>query len=134
MKFLSDYLEEKSTEIHNKYGAFYAFSTSQFDAAKVEGVKYTNCQGGLICPTEHTGKLITELMDNYDNGVKQDIAENGIDKIIERELYNHEAFYTGDTEATFDCLELYEGVTPEKVREIYRKVINSPEHKENYRD
>lgn len=134
MKFLSDYIEEKATETYDKYGAFYAFSKSQFDAAKVEGVHYTNCEGGLICPTENVAKLIPELLENYDNGVKQDIAENGIDKIIERELYNHEAFYTGDTEDTFDCLICYPEITREKVREIYSKVINSPEHKANYRD
>lgn len=121
MKFLSSYVEEGQTRALRKAGAFFAFSNSQFDENKQEGIKYVDMGMGLICPKETADVLFKESEEIYFLGIKQDIEENGIDAIIERELDNHEVFYTGNTEPTEDALKHY-GITIEDIRRVYNKI------------
>lgn len=118
MKTLTDYTKQGTTKAMNDFGAFFAFSTEQFNEQKKENVIYVNMGSGLICPKENAPKLHEALSKNFDNGVKQDIAENGIDNIIKRELINHEAYYTGDLEDTAETLKCY-NITIEQIRKIY---------------
>ena len=48
----TDYL----TPILEANGAFFAFSQSQFDEQKKEGVIYVSMGAGLICPKENADK------------------------------------------------------------------------------
>jgi hypothetical protein len=118
MKYLSDYTEQGITDLLNNYGGFFAFSDEQFNEKKKEGVEYVSCGHGLICPKENAKALMTGLIQNGDSAVNQDILENGKDNIIRRELYNHEAFYTGEIEDTCDALKMY-GITQEEVWKVY---------------
>ena len=56
------------------------------------------------------------------NGIEQDIQENGIDGIIWRELANHEAQITTDTESTVFALDGY-GIPKEKIQEVLKKYM-----------
>lgn len=124
MKTLSQYTEQATTDLMNQYGAFFAFSNEQFNAKKKEDVKYTNCGHGLICPKEHAKALIEGILSIGKLGRKRDMDENGRDKIIERELFNHEAFYTGDIQDTVDALEQY-GITADQVNAVYQRLRNT---------
>ena len=120
MKYLSDYTEKAvSTALESK-GAFFAFSKSQFEEQARPGVRYTSLGSGLICPAENASALVSELEDAHRSGIAQDIAENGIARIILRELLNHEAFYTGDIGDTISALEGYE-VTRQQVVSIFNE-------------
>ena len=90
MKYLSDYMQAEQTVIFNKYEAFFAFSNSQFDEAKKEGVKYVRLDCGLICPKEHVETMYKDIEDCHKRAIAQDIAENGIKGIIWREFANYE--------------------------------------------
>ena len=126
MKYLSNYIEDAQSAAFEKNGAFFAFSDKQLSEKKVEGVKYVSLGSGLICPKENADKLHSELTQIVKDGVKQDVEENGIEKIIERELANHEAYYTGDLDDTLEALSCYdELVTEEIVAEIYRKNLKN---------
>jgi len=96
MKYLSDYTEQATSAALNKAGAFFAFSNKQFNEQRVDGVEYSNAGAGCICPTDNVATLVMELSNGHKAGIALDIAENGKEAIIRRELYNHEAFYTGD--------------------------------------
>ena len=121
MKTLTEYTEKQTTELLAETGAFFAFNTKQFNEKKVEGVKYISIGSGLICPKGNVETLKSGLDEIYKNGIAQDIAENGKEKIIERELYNHEAFYTWNIQSTFDALVGYE-ITVEEVRAVFNKL------------
>lgn len=121
MKYLSHYMEALQTEAFNKYDAFFAFSDSQFNEGKKENVKYINMGSGLLCPKENAAPLMAELDTIYKNAIKQDIAENGKIGIIERELHNHEAFYTGSIADTIDQLEDY-GFTRADIIAEYNRI------------
>ena len=58
---------------------------------------------GLVAPEKSAKDLINALDQVIENGIKQDITENGKENIIIRELANHEAYYTGDIESTEDA-------------------------------
>ncbi len=118
MKYLQDYQEAKQTELFNKTGSFFAFSTSQFNEAKKEGVKYTDCGHGLICPSETAKELTTGLRTINKESIAQDIKENGKEAIIKRELYNHEAFYIHDIGSTSDALIGY-GFTNKDIMSVF---------------
>lgn len=119
MKYLSNYIEEAQTKVFSDNGAFFAFSNEQFNKAKVEGVKYTSVGSGLICPSENVKALLDLLDSIHEQGIKTDIAENGIKAIIHRELANHEAQITYDIEDTVSALEGYD-ITEEQIQSEFK--------------
>ncbi|WP_048662758.1 DUF7659 family protein, partial [Vibrio crassostreae] len=90
MKYLSHYIQDKQTQAFNEAGAFFAFSNQQFDDEKKEGVKYASLGMGLICPTDNVRQLMIRLYSIAQEGIAEDIKENGKKAIIRRELFNHE--------------------------------------------
>lgn len=119
MKYLSDYTEDAISETMKKHGAFYAFSTSQFNENKVEGVTYIQTGSGMLVPKENIKVLIEEMNKIYEDGIKQDMAENGLVAIIKRELSNYECYYSGEIEDAVDALKEY-GITYEQVENVYK--------------
>ena len=66
---------------------------------------------------------IVEALENIrKTAIAQDIAENGIDAIIDRELANHEAQITGSIADTVDALEGYD-IPKERIAKRYREVF-----------
>lgn len=106
--------EDALSAIFKQHGAFFAFSSKQFDEAKVEGVKYISLGAGLISPKENAIQLEKDIIANGDKRVKDDLANNSRKDIIWRELANHEAQITHDTDSTFDALEGY-GITRQEI-------------------
>lgn len=127
MKYLSDYTENGISEALEKFGGFFAFSDKQFNEAKKEGVKYTQIGHCLICPVENAIALSKAIIEVHDRAVQQDLQENGKDAIIERELYNYEAFYTGEIDDTVDAVKVY-GFTHDDVLLVYRNIRNRNNH------
>jgi len=119
MKTLSYYTEKKTSEVLNRYGAFFAFSDKQFNENKKENIKYFRLYGGLIAPSENAKKIMSELKKVTDEGIKQDIKENGIKNIIHRELANYECQIVGDITDAYDILKDY-GITKEQVLKEYK--------------
>lgn len=120
MKYLNDYTDTGISAALDKAGAFFAFGQKQFDEAKKEGATYVNMGGGLLYPKENAKTLRKEMEENFQNAIAQDLAENGKEGIIKRELYNHECFYTGDIEDAVAYVAAY-GFTEEDVWEVYQK-------------
>jgi len=120
MKYLSDYTELAQTELFERLGIFFAFSNKQFDEGKKEGVKYCSLGAGTICPA---GK-VKEFLDSIDlivkAGIQRDLAENGREGVILRELANHECYYTGDISDCVDKLEDY-GITADEIRPVFNR-------------
>jgi uncharacterized membrane protein YgaE (UPF0421/DUF939 family) len=131
MKFLTDYMEEKQTQLFKETNAFFAFSQSQFNEGKKEGVKYVNMHGGMFCNILHTDKLTKGLEEIWQTAIKQDIEENGIPAIIIRELHNHEAFYTCDIEQTAEELEPY-NIHPDIILMFYHEERIRNQNNDNY--
>tara|TARA_R110000737_G_scaffold142518_1_gene173169 strand:+ start:654 stop:1049 length:396 start_codon:yes stop_codon:yes gene_type:complete len=118
MNYLSHYTEQATTDALNSNGAFFAFSEIQFYEAMTTGVKYTAMGNGLHCPTENCMRLDRALDNAVTQGIAADIAENGIEAIINRELGNHEAQITGDIGDTVGALHGY-GISAEQVQAQY---------------
>jgi hypothetical protein len=118
MKYFKDYTEEPQTILFKNTGLIFAFSMEQFNAEKVEGIKYVNLGHGMICPKENVETLTEGLEKIKIEGVKQDIEENGKEAIIKRELWNHEAFYTYELDDTLESLKKY-GFTYEDVQAVF---------------
>jgi uncharacterized membrane-anchored protein len=118
MKYLSDYIEAKQTELFRRLGTFFAFSNKQFKEQHKEGVKYVNMGMGMLTPKDTVEELINELDRIYAEGIEQDLAENGKDGVIERELYNHEAFYVHSIDSTVDALSGYP-ITVDEIKAVF---------------
>lgn len=123
MKYLSDYTNDAQTQLFNDCGAFFAFSTKQFDKAKKDKIKYVSIGTGLICDKLHVKKLIDGLDAIQEAGIKQDIEDNGKKKIIHRELANHEAQITYDLEDTARALTGY-GITDDELKAEFNKYMD----------
>lgn len=118
MKYLHHYTEQATTDLLHELGAFFAFSDKQFNEQKKDGVEYVQSFAGIICPKENARKILDGLESITAKGIAQDIAENGKEGIIKRELSNHEAYYTGDITSTIDALSGYD-FTPEDIQAVY---------------
>lgn len=127
MKYLSHYTEKATTEALNKAGAFFAFSTEQFNAQKKPNTKYHNLGAGLLCPTTTSEQLIKDMKQATENGRKLDIEENGKENIIKRELVNVEAYYTNDLTEAIERLKPY-GITPAEVQATYQTTAEQYEY------
>ena len=126
MRYLSHYTEAKQTELFEKMGAFFAFSNSQFNAKRKEGVEYVSITSGLIVPKANAAELVAGLKDITKQGIAQDLAENGREGVIKRELNNHECFYTGSIEDCVEALEQY-GIGADEIKAVYSKMLSSGE-------
>lgn len=125
MKTLSDYQEEKQTELFNKTGSFFAFCEKQFNEKKQPGVDYVHLFGGLICPMENAKQLADGLNAIYKDAKREDFAENGAVKIIEREFFNHETQISMDFKNIVILMKGYEDLFPGQfTEEIVLKVCN----------
>ncbi|MBL4761488.1 MAG: hypothetical protein JKY93_02170 [Gammaproteobacteria bacterium] len=124
MNYLSNYIEDSQTELFNQVDAFFAYSPKQFNEAKTEGVTYVSLDSGLIVKKDNVQLLLDGLDQIHQKGITQDIAENGINAIIRRELYNHEAFYTGNIASTAESLEGY-GCTKKQIYDRYEFIAST---------
>jgi len=123
MKYLTHYTEEATTKALRKAGAFFAFSDKQFnEQAGGRDIKdYCSIGMGLICPKDTATELSKDLNAGMQAGIKQDIAENGLEAIIKRELENHEASYTGSIENTVEALGAYP-ITEAEILAVFNKM------------
>ena len=129
MKYLSDYMNDKQSALFEETKAFFAFSNRQleeglkkFDISKDEDGKpdIYSMGGGMYVKKENAKKLIEGLDKIWNEAVAQDIADHGLERIILRELSNHEAYYTGDIESTWDAVQHYPGIKIEYVQKLFR--------------
>ncbi|EGQ8101792.1 hypothetical protein MW374_004285 [Vibrio parahaemolyticus] len=124
MKYLSYYIQQPQTALFDELGAFFAFSNKQFDQAKKKGIEYVSLGMGMIVPKNNAKQLVERLEVIQKEGIKQDIAENGKEAIIRRELFNHECFYTGDI---CDCVEKLEeyGYSYDDIYQVYSHICKT---------
>ena len=124
MKYLSDYTEQAQNECFEKYGVFFAFSEKQFKEGceKVGATKENKVasfgSGGYVL-VKNRDLLIDELNHIHDKAINKDIAENGIVKIIHRELANYETQITGDIQEVTEILKDYK-ITEEQIKKEYK--------------
>ena len=121
----TDYL----TPILEANGAFFAFSQSQFDEQKKEGVIYVSMGAGLICPKENADKLHEEVKRNSKKAIKAEIKKKGAKAIIRHEYFNHESQISMSTESAENALKRYIETAPneftkELISETFKECFN----------
>ncbi|TFH89445.1 DUF7659 family protein [Vibrio ouci] len=126
MKYLSDYTEQAQTDLFDELGAFFAFTDKQFNEAKKEGVNYVLLGMGLIVPSQHAKDFVERLAVIQEQGIAQDIAENGKEAIIRRELFNHECFYINDICDCVGALKEY-GYSYDDIYQVFNHILRTEE-------
>jgi hypothetical protein len=125
---MNKYIQDKQTNLFNELGVFFAFGNKQFEEQRVHGVDYCTVMGAGDCvPKQNAKEFVDRLSVIHKEGRELELAEKGIEKIIEEELANHECFYTGDINDALDALSEYD-VSYEQVMSVYRKVESKYSH------
>lgn len=129
MKYLSDYIETKQTELFAKTGSFFAFGNKQFKEKSKEGVAYVDMGSGLICPKDTAEELHIGLEKIWEEAIREDVADNGAEAIIEREYFNHECQISLNTSIVETIIHGYRTLFPDdfgvdKVREVFTRCFN----------
>ena len=115
-------IQEKQTALFNDLGVFFAFSNEQFAKSKQPNVDYCSVLGAGDCvPVDNAQEFYERYSALVEEHRKQELAEKGIDKLIEEQLVNHECFYTGSVDNAVDALACY-NVTHEQAWAIYNKI------------
>ena len=118
MKYLSDYMQAKQTELFAKTGTFFAFSQDQISEKAKPGTKYYHAGHGMYCPSSYIDELLAGLERIHGEAIKTDFEENGAKAIIEREYFNHETQITLDNSRLFAVLQPYMDMYPEQFDKI----------------
>ena len=131
-----EYQETEQTKLFNKYGAFFMFGNQkklikELNTKKIKHIKssimneedkFCHMGLGLYAPTKNAPKIRQGLEAITKNKVAKDIKDNGINKIIIRELYNYETFISYDFTDVKEALKPY-NVSIEQISEAFRKEI-----------
>lgn len=116
--------QAKQTELFKELGVFFAFSNEQLFEQRKPDVEYCSVLGGGDhVPVENVKEFIRRLSAIHQEEKEHKIATMGIDKIIESELLNHEAYFTGEIDETVEALGFY-NVTYEQVKKVYLDTID----------
>jgi len=110
-------------QIFSKYGAFFAFSDKQLRESAKDGVTYVHLGHGLICPKSSHKELYAEMKEDSKRVIAEDLAMNGKNQIIWRELANYECQISGSIEDAVSALEDYD-ITEAEIAEEYRKYFD----------
>lgn len=124
MKYLSDYVSDAQSKLFDELGVFFAFSKSQFEeGCKKVGAnnenKVIDFGGGGYILSKNYDKFVEEMERINASGIDQDIHENGINRIIQRELANYEVCITGNWKQLLEVLEDYPGINEEVLFEQF---------------
>ena len=124
MKYLSEIMENQQSELFKSKKVFFAFSNEQFKEALLEhkiakDIKMVSMGAGMYCPKSNAKDVAESLHTIYKESIIEDMKQ-GKEKVILRELYNHECFYTGDIT---DCIEKLSDypITEEEIKNVYLK-------------
>lgn len=120
MKTLNCYMQDAQTELFNRLGVFFAFSNAQIEEQRKPGVEYTTVGAGMIVPKDNAKEVVESLEAIYKTAIAEDLAENGINAIIDRELQNYECYYTHEIDDCADALEDY-GIVRDQVWFVYNR-------------
>lgn len=107
MKHLHDFTQQATTQLLDSMGAFFAFSNEQFEQNRKEGTKYTKGIAGCLVPVENANELARRYGEIYSEAIKQDIKENGMAAIMQREFANYECQICGNYDDAKDALQCY---------------------------
>jgi hypothetical protein len=124
MKYLSEIMEEKQSQLFAKYKVFFAFSDKQFKEGMdkynlTKQDKIINMGKGMFCPSNNVKAFIDKHHLLYKLSIAKDMLQ-GKDKVIYRELSNHECFWSGDIT---DCVEKLSDypITKEDIINVFQK-------------
>lgn len=124
---MSQFIQDKQTELFNRLGVFFAFSDKQFKEQAKDGVEYCTVLGAGDCvPKQHAKEFAEQLELIHKEGREKELAEKGLDQIIEDELANYECWYTGYIDDAMPSLEAY-GATREQVLTVFRTAAHRHE-------
>lgn len=131
MKYLSDYVQDEQTKLFEEIGLFFAFNDAQWKEGvaknghlKPEVTKWTSIGAGGYLPTVNIKKFEAGMDDICKRGIETDLAENGREGVLKREIGNYEVTYTGELDdPNFrDAIRDYK-FTEEEVRKAYKECM-----------
>ena len=124
MKYLSEIMEKRQSEVFKNKKCFFAFDNKQFKKGMKKNnlgkdIKIVSMGAGMYCPKINAKDVAESLHTIYKESIIEDMKQ-GKQKVILRELYNHECFYTGDIT---DCVEKLSDypITEEEIKNVYLK-------------
>lgn len=128
MKHFSDYYKNSISQLMKKHKSFFAFSTKQFEESKDSTLMYVHMGNNMYCPEKNVEQCIKDMSQILTNSVCQDVQENGAEKIIEREYFNHECQISLDTQRADAALSLH----IEKYPELFSEETCSKVYKSSF--
>lgn len=128
IKYLSDYMKDAQSDLFQRCGVFWAFDQDQFDEwCKTvwadSNDKLVSIGDGWYCLKKNIDALKIGLEQIRQNAIKEDLAENGIERIIWRELANHEAQVSFDLSDVVMQLEHY-WITSDQIQAEFVKYLD----------
>ena len=137
MPYLSDYIEQEQTKLMEELGVFFAFSEEQFKDGVAknkhllpEGTKWAAMGAGMYMPSSNVDAFMRRHDQLVKKGIARDLAENGREGVLDRELANYEIGYSwdGHHDPNFrDGIKGY-GFTEEEIQQAYKTHMANNEY------
>ena len=122
------WMQDELSKLFAKYKVFFAFSKKQFDEGLANhGIskdeKLAEVVGGGVIPSKNSKAFYNDFEALHEN-LKKEIKKLDPVIVIEYELSNYEAYYTGDLQDAFEVLKDYD-YTIEQVRQVYNDTFEA---------
>lgn len=135
MKYLTDYTKEAQSKLFKELKVMFAFSDEQLaEGMEENGIKdkkgLISLGAGLILPEKNLKEFKNRMDSIVKEGQALDLAENGKDGVLERELANYEIGYATrrwNDENFRDGIDGY-NFTEEEIKNAYYKHIENHEY------
>ncbi len=130
MKYLSNSMEKKRTELFKRTCAFYAFTRQQFVEGKLRNnldkdVVLVTLREYFYVPRKYVEELREGLEEIEKERIREDLKENSIETIIKREMYNYGQFWEYNIDELHEKLKDYRDITRKKIRKVFTKEVEN---------
>ena len=112
--------DNRLAEILKAQNAFFAFSKSQFEDNKQDGIEYVSLMHGMIAPKSNVDNLLSSLELMSQDRITWTLENNTKESIIWYELANHECQITGSYAEIIELLSDY-SITEEEIKTEWPK-------------
>ena len=108
-------IDQKQTQIFNKYGVFFAFDHKQYHEQAKPGIQYAHVGNGMFCQSGTCQEVFDALEALEKENIAWELANNTKKDIIWYELANHECQLTMSYKEIIELMEPY-GITKDDIK------------------
>lgn len=122
MQSLGYYMNVAQHDLYKSLGAIFAPTQELFEKNRTENVEYRALASGMYVPVANALSVYESFETILNNAIAMDIAANGKEAIIRRELLSQHCFFDGEVARGINALACYK-FPREDIVSVYNTIL-----------